>query len=154
MFAFNISVPGFIPYWGAMFVKYSLVTNIVASIVSLLTIILACSVYPIIYCGYYGTNFEEEYQECMKKRSGSYGMLSIFLILHILFFCVSNSISVFSCRALEHSKINVPQVFVLPSAGLVPAPPTVFETISPAPPQAPPPPYTVQEETKGDLRMI
>ncbi|XP_071986825.1 membrane-spanning 4-domains subfamily A member 4A-like [Engystomops pustulosus] len=111
-------------------VKSSYGLSIVSSIFSFTAIILNIVDFSVIDCDYY--------YNCHDEGSGAYTIVSILLLLNLLVFCVTVSISVFGGRALEHVPSIVPPVFVIQN--MVPMPPSGYP---PNPLEAPavPPPY-------------
>ncbi|XP_040176988.1 membrane-spanning 4-domains subfamily A member 8-like [Rana temporaria] len=111
-------------------IRGSLGLNIVSSIFNMIAVILNIVDFLIIQCyfsnysyynsyydGYYsyydyGNYNYNAYYLCQQKRNGSYAVVSLLLVIHLLLFCVTVSTSVFGCRSLSKVQ-NVNQVFVM-----------------------------------------
>ncbi|XP_075034296.1 uncharacterized protein LOC142095262 [Mixophyes fleayi] len=176
---FTVSISSGIPFWGSVFyiiaggltigaqckpniclVKGSLSLNIISSIFSFIALILNCA--DLATMKYYGYNYynyndynssnsyyyyyRKIYQE---KLAGAYAIQSFLLLINLLLFCVSLSVSIFGCRSLSRVQPNAPQVFMIQNDVVVSMvhstiPTTFSATFPPIAQPAPPPLYTVQ----------
>ncbi|XP_056385952.1 membrane-spanning 4-domains subfamily A member 8-like isoform X2 [Hyla sarda] len=173
---FTITLPSGIVFWGSIFyiiagsltiaahakpslclVKGSLSLNIISSITSIVAIILTIVDLGTTYCYYYWDDDHTDYyfNECLQRLGGVHAVLSIHLIINLLLFCVSLSLSIFGCRSLSTVSSNGPQMFLIQNNGVVSMnPSTVPATFSgvaqPFPTaNAPPPPTYVFSEAKA-----
>ncbi|XP_069608935.1 uncharacterized protein [Ranitomeya imitator] len=135
-------------------IRGSLSLNIITSIFSTIALILNIIDLAVMqsYCYYGSGNYYNEvyYQECKNQFYGGYAVLSILLIINVLLFCVSLSISVFGCRSLSQVSSNSPQVFliqndVVVSTNLSTVPATFVGYAQSLAPENAPPPYVFQE---------
>ncbi|XP_071986824.1 membrane-spanning 4-domains subfamily A member 4A-like [Engystomops pustulosus] len=100
------------------------------------------------YCDYSSDENGDGYRRCMSRQDAAYGVGAVLLIINLLLFCVSLSLSIFGCRSLSYVYSYAPQVFLIQN-GHVPSmnPSTVTSSgFTPpyAPAAAPPPPYVTQ----------
>ncbi|XP_072280098.1 membrane-spanning 4-domains subfamily A member 4A-like [Pyxicephalus adspersus] len=165
--AFAISLPFFmssvtfvsgILFWGPLFyiiagslsisfvkspsvckVKGSLALNIISSISSILAVILCIVDYSIVHCfdGYYFCSDDD--------GSAGFTIISFLLVMNLLIFCVSISVSVFGCRAVEHTPTNIPPVFVIQNDVVVSVPPSTLTPRTTQEHSIQPPPYGMVE---------
>ncbi|CAJ0931568.1 unnamed protein product [Ranitomeya imitator] len=163
---FSVSLPSGIPFWGPIIyiiagsltiaaqakpsiclIKGSLSMNILTITFSVIGLVLTCVDLGIIWC--YPRRL------CRSRIIGGYLIDSVLIVTNLLLFCLSISLSVFGCRALNHASSIVPQVFVIQNDVVISMPPSVFSTSAPTfpqtqpPPPASPPPYTDQIENNG-----
>ncbi|XP_044130752.1 membrane-spanning 4-domains subfamily A member 8-like [Bufo gargarizans] len=108
-------------------VRGSLSLNIISSIFSVIAIILnivdlatlRCYYYYYYYGNYgdYGNygyyDYQNEYRRCQQLLSATYALQSILLVINLLIFCISFSVSIFGCRSLCKISSNSPQVFLI-----------------------------------------
>ncbi|XP_073453209.1 membrane-spanning 4-domains subfamily A member 4A-like [Aquarana catesbeiana] len=140
-----------IPFWGAVFniiagslsvaavskpsmclIQGSLGLSITISIFSVLGVILNFVDYFVYYYCY-------GYYDCSGLITGGHILRGIFILTYLLQFSVSVSLSVFACRAQEHSNSAQPaQVFVLQNSAPVFQPSAVPGSYPFYPPQQPP----------------
>ncbi|XP_069837181.1 membrane-spanning 4-domains subfamily A member 8-like [Dendropsophus ebraccatus] len=171
----SITLPSGNPFWGSIFyiiagsltiaahskpnlclVKGSLSLNIISSIFSSIALIL--NIVDIVIAGcyyytdYYGNYYGDNYRRCRQKLVSEYAVISLLLIVNLLLFCVSFSLSIFGCRSLSNVSSNSPQVFLIQNDVVVSMnPSTVPATFSGfAQPfsvanTSPPPPYVLQQ---------
>ncbi|XP_040290547.1 membrane-spanning 4-domains subfamily A member 4A-like isoform X1 [Bufo bufo] len=172
---FTITLPSGIPFWGTIFyiiagaltiaaqskpkvclVRGSLSLNIISSISSGIAIILNTVDLATLNCYYYdyGYDYEYGYRRCQQLLSATYALQSILLVINLLIFCISLSVSIFGCRSLSKISSNSPQVFLIQNDLVSMNPSTVPVTgfsqlFAPAiaPPQ--PPPQYVFQGVKG-----
>ncbi|KAM4030347.1 membrane-spanning 4-domains subfamily A member 4A-like [Anomaloglossus baeobatrachus] len=157
-----------IPFWGPIFyilagaltvaahcnpkvglVRGSLSLNIISSILSIIELIINIADLADLAnfgnCDYYSDYYyNNDYERCNNMLNGGYGILAVLLILNLLIFCVSLSISIFGCRSLSKLSSNSPQVFMVQNDVVVSTnPSTVPATFSgypqPCAPQNAPP---------------
>ncbi|XP_073414892.1 membrane-spanning 4-domains subfamily A member 4D-like [Dendrobates tinctorius] len=163
---FSVSLPSGIPFWGPIIyiiagsltiaaqakpstclIKGSLSMNILTITFSVIGLVLTCVDLGIIWC--YPRRL------CRSRIIGGYLIDSILIVTNLLLFCLSISLSVFGCRALNHASSIVPQVFVIQNDVVISMPPSVFSASAPTfphtqpPPPASPPPYTDQIQDNG-----
>ncbi|XP_071986807.1 uncharacterized protein [Engystomops pustulosus] len=78
----------------------------------------------------------------------AYGVESFLLIINLLLFCVSLSLSIFGCRSLSYVYSYAPQVFLIQNGHVLPMNPSTVTSSGFTPPYAPaaapPPPYVTQ----------
>ncbi|XP_068114402.1 membrane-spanning 4-domains subfamily A member 8-like [Hyperolius riggenbachi] len=119
-------------------IKGSLALNIISSICSMLGIILGIIDYSVIRC-------DEYYQYCSDEHgSAGFTVISFLLVMNLLVFCISVSVSVFGCRAVEKSPSTAaPQIMVIQNDVVLQVPPQAFPAASNQPPA-----YVVQGERK------
>ncbi|XP_068111769.1 membrane-spanning 4-domains subfamily A member 4A-like [Hyperolius riggenbachi] len=108
-------------------IKGSLGLNIVTAVFSFISLILDCVDLAIIsstYYYYYGDyNDYYGYSNYMAEiMTGGYAILIFLLLINLLLFCVSISLSVFGCRALAHEPISPRQVFIIRNDAVVTVP--------------------------------
>ncbi|KAM4031286.1 membrane-spanning 4-domains subfamily A member 4A-like isoform 2-T2 [Anomaloglossus baeobatrachus] len=173
---FSITLPSGIPFWGSIFyiiagaltiaahpkpsvclIRGSLSLNIISSIFSTVALIIniadLATMSMFYSCYYYNGSYynQEFYERCKNQLNGGYAVISFLLIINLLLFCVSLSISIFGCRSLSKVSSNCPQVFLIQNDVVVSTnPSTVPATFAGyaqplAPHIAPPPPYVFQE---------
>ncbi|XP_075071533.1 membrane-spanning 4-domains subfamily A member 4A-like [Mixophyes fleayi] len=110
-------------------VKGSLSLNIISSIVSFISLIinsidLALSrPYP-----YY--RYDDDYYRYHKEYVTACVLASLLLVIHLLVFSVSLSVSIFGCRSLSHIPTNVTQVFVMQKDGVASVYPSTVQATS------------------------
>ncbi|XP_040290546.1 membrane-spanning 4-domains subfamily A member 4A-like [Bufo bufo] len=134
----TITLPSGIPFWGTIFyiiagaltiaaqskpnvclVRGSLSLNIISSIFSGIAIILNCVDLATLRCYYYyyGNygyyDYQNEYRRCQQLLSATYALQSILLVINLLIFCISLSVSIFGCRSLSKISSNSPQVYLI-----------------------------------------
>ncbi|XP_040294313.1 membrane-spanning 4-domains subfamily A member 4A-like [Bufo bufo] len=139
---FTITLPSGIPFWGTIFyiiagaltiaaqskpniclVRGSLSLNIISSIFSGIAIILnsvdlatlQCYLYYYGNYGYYGyyNDYLNKYRRCLQLLPATYALQSILLVINLLIFCISFSVSIFGCRSLCKISSNSPQVYLI-----------------------------------------
>ncbi|XP_075071531.1 membrane-spanning 4-domains subfamily A member 4A-like [Mixophyes fleayi] len=119
-------------------VKGSLYLNITSSIFSSVALILNfINLATIWNYEYYYYNNETYHYICNRQIIGGYVAYSLLLMINLVLFCVSLSVSIFGCRSLSQVTPNVPQVFVIQNDAVVSMnPSTVPAMMSPlfAPP--------------------
>ncbi|XP_073414906.1 membrane-spanning 4-domains subfamily A member 4A-like [Dendrobates tinctorius] len=166
--SYSISFPSGIPFWGPIFyiiagaltisahhkpnvclIRGSLSLNIITSIVTTIALIINIvdlTVMQSFWNCYHGSGS----QRCKNQLNGGYAVLSFLLILHVLLFCVSLSLSIFGCRSLSQVSSNSPQVFLIQndvvlSTNLSTVPATFAGYAQSFAPENAPPPYVFQE---------
>ncbi|XP_073451339.1 membrane-spanning 4-domains subfamily A member 4A-like [Aquarana catesbeiana] len=89
-------------------IRGSLAMNIITAIFSFIAFILVCADLALLNAvnNYYSGTFKE-------NIAGAIAVLAILLILNLLLFCVSISLSVFGCQAVGHESNTPAQVFVV-----------------------------------------
>ncbi|KAM3914058.1 membrane-spanning 4-domains subfamily A member 18-like [Leptodactylus fuscus] len=117
-------------------VRMSFGFSIVSSINSLIGLIINLVDLVLMQC-------KEDYG-CYRKGNGAETVVSFILVLHVLVFCVTVSISVFGGRGLRQVASDVPQVLVIQKMGT--APPTGYPE-NPSETPTSPPPYEIEEKT-------
>ncbi|KAM3913841.1 membrane-spanning 4-domains subfamily A member 4D-like isoform 1-T1 [Leptodactylus fuscus] len=161
--AFTITLPSGITFWGPIFyiiagslsiaacakpntclVRGSLALNIISSIFTIVAIILNVVDLGIGNCNYGGSH-NDKY--CLYLLNGLYAVVSLLLIINVLIFCLSLSLSIFGCRSLSKVTSNGPQVFLIQNDVVVTMNPATAPAtyLGVAQPNAPPPPYVFQE---------
>ncbi|XP_077107059.1 membrane-spanning 4-domains subfamily A member 4A-like isoform X1 [Ranitomeya variabilis] len=173
--SFSITFPSGIVFWGPIFyiiagaltisahhkpnvclIRGSLSLNIITSIFSTIAFIINIidlAVMQSFWNCYYGSGSyynDGYYQRCKNQFYGGYAVLSILLIINVLLFCVSLSISVFGCRSLSQVSSNSPQVFLIQNDVAVSTnhstvPATFVGYAQSLAPENAPPPYVFQQ---------
>ncbi|XP_069837974.1 membrane-spanning 4-domains subfamily A member 8-like [Dendropsophus ebraccatus] len=93
-------------------IRGSLSLNILSSIVSTIAVILTIIDVATVYCYYYPGGYHN-YDKCRQALDNVYGLGSALIVLNLLLFCVSLSLSIFGCRSLSTVSSDSPQVLVL-----------------------------------------
>ncbi|XP_066442649.1 membrane-spanning 4-domains subfamily A member 4D-like [Eleutherodactylus coqui] len=121
-------------------VKGSLALNIISSVFSVIAVILNIVDLAVgwyyIYSKYFKVNMR--------------AVVAILLVLNLLVFCVSLSISIFGCRSLSEESTSSPQMFVIQNGAVFATNPSAVPVASsgfaqPYPPATTPPPYIPQQ---------
>ncbi|XP_071986822.1 membrane-spanning 4-domains subfamily A member 4A-like isoform X2 [Engystomops pustulosus] len=157
-----------IPFWGPIFyiiagslsiaaqakpntclVRGSLALHIISCIFTVIAVImngldLSFGYYCFVYDSY-GHNEGDGYRRC---KDAAYGVGSVLIIINLLLFCVSLSLSIFGCRSLSYADTRAPQVFLIQNGHVLPVNPSTVTSSGFTPPYAPaaapPPPYVTQ----------
>ncbi|XP_069837153.1 membrane-spanning 4-domains subfamily A member 4A-like [Dendropsophus ebraccatus] len=95
-------------------IKGSLSLNILSSIFSIIAVILNIIDVATVYCYYYTGSYYDD-DTCRQLRDNVYGLGSALIVLNLLLFCVSLSLSIFGCRSLSTVSSDSPQVLVIQS---------------------------------------
>ncbi|XP_075034477.1 membrane-spanning 4-domains subfamily A member 8-like [Mixophyes fleayi] len=111
-------------------VKGSLSLNIISSIFSFIAAILNCVDLATNRCHYYSYYYNSNYYNmCQQQLNSGYALSSLLLVINLLIFCVSLSVSIFGCRSLSRVTPNVPQVFVIQNDAVVSMNPSTVPTM-------------------------
>ncbi|XP_073540693.1 membrane-spanning 4-domains subfamily A member 8-like isoform X2 [Phyllobates terribilis] len=171
--SFSITLPSGIPFWGPIFyiiagvlticahpkpnvclIRGSLSLNIITSVFSTIALIINIVDLAVMEsfrnCYYYTDYYNNDYERCKNQLNGGYAVLSFLLIINLLLFCVSLSLSIFGCRSLSQVSSNSPQVFliqndVVVSTNLSTVPATFAGYAQSFSPENAPPPYVFQD---------
>ncbi|XP_071986808.1 membrane-spanning 4-domains subfamily A member 3-like isoform X3 [Engystomops pustulosus] len=161
-----------IPFWGSVFyiiagilsitaqakpnsclVRGSLALNIISCAVTGIAISLNGLDFVLIPSikdcdDYHGSNHYPGDRRCRNLQDAAYGVESFLLIINLLLFCVSLSLSIFGCRSLSYVYSYAPQVFLIQNGHVLPMNPSTVTSSGFTPPYAPaaapPPPYVTQ----------
>ncbi|XP_073537279.1 membrane-spanning 4-domains subfamily A member 4D-like isoform X2 [Phyllobates terribilis] len=138
-------------------IRGSLSLNIITSVFSTIALIIniadLANMATFHRCYYYSGDYyydDDYYERCKNLLYGGYGIIAVLLIINLLLFCVSLSLSIFGCRSLSKVSSNSPQVFMVQNDVLVSTNPSTVPAPFPgyAQPLAPenaPPRYVFHE---------
>ncbi|XP_040176960.1 membrane-spanning 4-domains subfamily A member 4D-like isoform X1 [Rana temporaria] len=127
-------------------IKGALSLNIITSIFSMITIVLNIIDFSVVKCD--GNVWCSD-----KHGSDGFTVISFILVMNLLMFCVSVSISVFGCRAVKEIPVTAPPMFTIQNDYVVSMPPSNLApntTMNPFTQPQQPPPYEEEKKQKPE----
>ncbi|XP_069837993.1 membrane-spanning 4-domains subfamily A member 12-like [Dendropsophus ebraccatus] len=141
----------FVSFWGATIViiagslsitagkikKLSLIQatlafTIMASVSSLVGIVLPCLDYGSLHCIPPNFGSSQDYETCLYEKDKAWGIFACLIAINLQSFGICLAIAVFACQAVNQNGTNVPQAFILQNGAVFSVGPQPFQaTASP-----------------------